>query len=244
MNLDACRDAFVAYLAHERSLSANTVKAYSGDVADLNDFASTHGVEHAGDLTLAVLRDWLWNSAESGLSQTTLARRAASARAFTAWMRRTGVTPGDAGVRLKSPKPDRSLPRVVTEAGRTEPNGGPSQQAPSVLPSLPLLLSRRQVVRREDALAGDRRRVAPSIQPRQHRRPRRRRRGRAPHRGGSDVGRGTGEWKRGCARRRLAIGPRRARRRLRQGRHGEASQRGRGRCLWTAPRAAGEAQRE
>jgi predicted Rossmann fold nucleotide-binding protein DprA/Smf involved in DNA uptake len=28
-------------------------------------------------------------------------------------MRRTGVTPGDAGMRLKSPKPDRSLPRVV-----------------------------------------------------------------------------------------------------------------------------------
>jgi integrase/recombinase XerC len=120
MNLDACRDAFVAYLAHERSLSAHTVKAYGGDVAELNDFAATHGVRVADNLTLAVLRDWLWRSAESGLSQTTLARRAASARAFTAWMRRTGVTPGDAGVRLKSPKPDRSLPRVVTEAGMTQ----------------------------------------------------------------------------------------------------------------------------
>jgi integrase/recombinase XerC len=120
MNLDACRDAFVAYIAHERSLSPNTVKAYGRDVAELNDFAATHAVEQADDLTLAVLRDWLWRSSESGLSQTTLARRAASARAFTAWMRRTGVTPGDAGVRLKSPKPDRSLPRVVTEAGMTQ----------------------------------------------------------------------------------------------------------------------------
>ena len=120
MNLDACRDAFVSYLAHERSLSANTVKAYGGDVADLNDFAATHGVDRADDLTLAVLRDWLWRSAEAGLTKTTLARRAASARAFTAWMRRTGVTAGDAGVRLKSPKPDHSLPRVVTEAGMTQ----------------------------------------------------------------------------------------------------------------------------
>ena len=120
MNLDACRDAFVSYLAHERSLSANTVKAYGGDVADLNDCAATHGVQRADDLTLAVLRDWLWRSAEAGLTKTTLARRAASARAYTAWMRRTGVTAGDAGVRLKSPKPDRSLPRVVTEAGMTQ----------------------------------------------------------------------------------------------------------------------------
>jgi integrase/recombinase XerC len=120
MTLDACRDAFVNYLAHERSLSANTVKAYGGDVAELNDFAATHGVENADDLTLAVLRDWLWRSAEAGLTKTTLARRAASARAFTAWMRRNGVTAGDAGVRLKSPKPDRSLPRVVTEASMTQ----------------------------------------------------------------------------------------------------------------------------
>jgi integrase/recombinase XerC len=131
MNLDACQDAFVGYLAHERSLSANTVKAYGSDVSELNDFAATHGVEHADDLTLAVLRDWLWHSAESGLSQTTLARRAASARAFTAWMRRTGVTPGDAGVRLKSPKPDRSLPRVVTEAGMTQMLDALTQRASS-----------------------------------------------------------------------------------------------------------------
>ena len=121
----------MSYLAHERSLSANTVKAYGGDVADLNDFAVTHGVLRADDLTLAVLRDWLWRSAEAGLTKTTLARRAASARAFTAWMRRTGVIAGDAGVRLKSPKPDRSLPRVVTEAGMTQILDGLSARAHS-----------------------------------------------------------------------------------------------------------------
>jgi integrase/recombinase XerC len=110
----------LAYLSHERSLSSHTVKAYGSDIADLTDFASGHGATQPEDLTLAVLRDWLWRGAEEGLTKTTLARRAASARAFTGWMRRTGVTAGDAGFRLKSPKPDRSLPRVVSQASMTQ----------------------------------------------------------------------------------------------------------------------------
>ena len=120
MSLVASREAFLAYLAHERSLSSHTVKAYGADIADLTDFASGHGATQPEDLTLAVLRDWLWHGAEEGLTKSTLARRAASARAFTGWLCRTGVTAGDAGFRLKSPKPDRSLPRVVTQASMTQ----------------------------------------------------------------------------------------------------------------------------
>ncbi|CAB4903194.1 MAG: tyrosine-type recombinase/integrase [Actinobacteria bacterium] len=131
MSLVASREAFLAYLAHERSLSSHTVKAYGADIADLTDFASGHGATQPEDLTLAVLRDWLWHGAEEGLTKSTLARRAASARAFTGWLRRTGVTAGDAGFRLKSPKPDRSLPRVVTQASMTQILDGLAERSQS-----------------------------------------------------------------------------------------------------------------
>lgn len=103
----------MAYLEHERALSKNTVTAYASDTQQLIDFARTRAVTQSGDITLALLRDWLWSLAQSGKSASTLARQAAAARAFTAWMRRTGITSGDAGMRLKTPKIDRSLPRVV-----------------------------------------------------------------------------------------------------------------------------------
>src|SRR5690606_8140092 len=51
---------------------------------------------------------------QSGLAKSTLARRAAAARSLTSWLARTGGTPTDAAARLKAPKSDSHLPRVLT----------------------------------------------------------------------------------------------------------------------------------
>jgi integrase/recombinase XerC len=105
---------FVSSLATERGFSPHTIKAYSSDLATLVNFLASHGVEETSQLALDNLRDWLWQSTEQGLSKSSIARRAASARAFTSWMRRMGITDTDEGSRLKSPKAEKSLPRVVT----------------------------------------------------------------------------------------------------------------------------------
>jgi integrase/recombinase XerC len=47
------------------------------------------------------------------MARTTIARRAASARAFTSWLGRTGRAPLDAGARLRSPRAHRTLPAVL-----------------------------------------------------------------------------------------------------------------------------------
>ena len=115
MDVGVAREKFVAYLEHERALSVHTVRAYDSDIEQLTTFAGSQHISSCADLTLAILREWLWSLAEQGKSSATLARQAAAARAFTSWMRRTGITPGDAGTRLKTPKIDRTLPRVVTQ---------------------------------------------------------------------------------------------------------------------------------
>ncbi|HEU4807477.1 MAG TPA: tyrosine recombinase XerC, partial [Homoserinimonas sp.] len=70
-------------------------------------------IDSSPGLSLDLLRDWLWQGTQDGLAKSTLARRSATARAFGAWLaKRDGAT--DAAARLKSPKPDRSLPRVLT----------------------------------------------------------------------------------------------------------------------------------
>ncbi|WP_327015451.1 tyrosine recombinase XerC [Cryobacterium sp. GrIS_2_6] len=116
MRLAALLEDFTVYLAAERGFSPNTVRAYRTDLRGLLAFAEGRGVADVDGLSLDLLRDWLWVATQAGLSKATIARRSASARSFTAWLTRTGVSPLDKAVRLRSPKPGRTLPRVINRA--------------------------------------------------------------------------------------------------------------------------------
>jgi integrase/recombinase XerC len=67
-----------------------------------------------------MLRSWLASMTAAGLQRSTVARRAASARAFTRWLLRTGRVPLDAGLRLRSPKAARPLPGVLRQGQAAE----------------------------------------------------------------------------------------------------------------------------
>ncbi|MFL6138010.1 MAG: tyrosine recombinase XerC [Frankiaceae bacterium] len=105
-------DAFARHLRAERSLSPHTVRAYVGDVTSLLDHAARMG-RGPGGLDIGVLRSWLARSRTSGLARTTLARRAAAARVFTAFAVRRGLLGHDPGALLGTPKGHRTLPPVL-----------------------------------------------------------------------------------------------------------------------------------
>ncbi len=114
MRLDAAVNEFAIYLRAERGFSEHTVRSYGSDLRDLLGFASARGIETTESIDLELLRDWLWQGSNAGLAKSTLARRSASARALSAWLTRTGQLSADAAVRLRAPKADRHLPRVLT----------------------------------------------------------------------------------------------------------------------------------
>ncbi|NQX27659.1 tyrosine recombinase XerC [Microbacteriaceae bacterium VKM Ac-2854] len=106
--------AFLDQLRAERGLAATTERAYRADLARLAEFAAERGVHTANDVNLELLRDWLWLETESGAARATIARRSAAARSFSSWATRTERIPVDVAARLRTPKPTRSLPRVLT----------------------------------------------------------------------------------------------------------------------------------
>ena len=108
-------DAFARHLASERGRSAHTVRAYVADVVSLLDHAGRMGCTGPGDLDLTVLRSWLARLRTAGAARTSLARRAAAARTFTAWAHRDGLLDRDAGAQLASPKARRDLPGVLRD---------------------------------------------------------------------------------------------------------------------------------
>jgi integrase/recombinase XerC len=106
---------FADNLSAARGYSANTVKSYLSDVIDLAGYLEGKGVTDVTEINLEILRDWLWEVSQRNSAKSTLARKSAAIRSFTAWLAAENLVVADPGQRLKSPKADRHLPKVVTK---------------------------------------------------------------------------------------------------------------------------------
>lgn len=114
-DLTAALDSFVVHLRDEKRRSPNTVRAYRVDVYELLFFARGAGAVEPADITLPMIRSWLANAGERGAAKSTLARKAASIRAFTRWCRQRGLITKDPGERLTSPKIPKRLPTILDQ---------------------------------------------------------------------------------------------------------------------------------
>ena len=111
-------EEFRRHLGAERSLSAHTVRAYLADLRALFAFVedSSGADVDLGAFTLGTFRSWLGRMHAEGASRTTLARRAAAARTFSAWAHANGVFAEDVAALLGTPKQRRDLPSVLKQA--------------------------------------------------------------------------------------------------------------------------------
>jgi integrase/recombinase XerC len=111
--------AFGRHLAAERGLSPHTVRAYLGDVAALLQHACDGGLPDLAALDVSVIRGWLAAQHAGGKGRATLARRAAAARAFTAFAHSRGWLQADPGPLLGTPRIVRHLPQVLAQGQMT-----------------------------------------------------------------------------------------------------------------------------
>jgi len=106
---------FLRHLADERELSANTVKAYTRDLAELETFLD----QYLGR------SDWTWGDTEvdrlalrgflgwcgrKGLSKRTAARRLAAAKSFFRFLHREQLIEANPGRSVRGPKVEKRLP--------------------------------------------------------------------------------------------------------------------------------------
>ena len=107
--------SYERYLTAERNRSPHTVRAYLGDLTQFLDYASAHGVDSLEDLQLRHFRAWLGQLSTTGLARSTVARRAATVRAFMAWCVQENLIASNPALRLQAPKKAQSLPSVVSK---------------------------------------------------------------------------------------------------------------------------------
>ncbi|PFG31514.1 tyrosine recombinase XerC [Paramicrobacterium agarici] len=134
MDIVAARSEFLEHVRIERNFSPQTARAYASDLSEFATWASERDITDTRQLDLDHYRDWLWKMSNDGLAQSTIARRSATLRSWSAWMWREGATDTDTAARLRSPKTGRHLPAVVPrdsmanmldELGVAAAEGGP-----------------------------------------------------------------------------------------------------------------------
>jgi integrase/recombinase XerC len=113
MTLEDAVIAFLSHLRDERNFSTETIRAYTSDLETFRVWAARRSATTVEDIELALLRDWLWASANDGLASRTIARRSAAVKSFCRWLASTGLTEHDVAARLRSPKSGSHLPTVV-----------------------------------------------------------------------------------------------------------------------------------
>ena len=111
-------EAFLEMMAAERGSSTNTLAAYQRDLAH----AKAALAERGCDLQYAAtndLRAYLRLLAKGGAAPSTQARRLSTLRGFFAFLYGEGIRPDDPTGTLDAPKPQASLPKVLSEADVT-----------------------------------------------------------------------------------------------------------------------------
>ena len=127
--LEQALGGFGRYLEGERARSAHTLRAYLSDLRSLLEYAASEGISDLPGLELGTLRRWLGAQSQAGMSRSTLARRSATARSFTAWAMREDLIGTDPALRLRAPRREKSLPGVLQSQQLTRLLGGLAEAA-------------------------------------------------------------------------------------------------------------------
>ncbi len=107
-------EQFHDYLTFERGLSDRTVQAYGRDLRRWMDFVVGEGVARPADVSVGLLRSWVFELKDSGLAPTSIRRAQSALRTYYGFLLAEGVIGTDPTDRLDSPNLLRKLPDFLT----------------------------------------------------------------------------------------------------------------------------------
>ena len=134
---------FQSYLKLEKSLSGNSIEAYSRDIEKLHQFAEREGFTRSPEkITLADLRLFIVWAAELGMIPSSQARIMSGIKAFYKYLLMEDVIKSDPSELLESPKIQRKLPdtlsiedinKLIDAIDLSKPEGGRNKAILEVL---------------------------------------------------------------------------------------------------------------
>ncbi|AKA35837.1 tyrosine-type recombinase/integrase [Flagellimonas lutaonensis] len=103
-------DAFVLHLSKEKNYSPHTVLAYQNDVMAFADFCEDeHQLAELVEVQYPIIRNWIVNLVEAGLSNRSINRKMASLKAYYKFLQKTGLLDASPLAKHKALKTDKKV---------------------------------------------------------------------------------------------------------------------------------------
>jgi integrase/recombinase XerD len=105
---------FSDYVALEQGLSPRTQEAYQRDLERFAEYAEGRGAVAPPDITARMLREYVYQLKDLGLSPASIRRNVSAVRTYFRFLTGDGIVARDPSERLETPKRWRSLPEVLS----------------------------------------------------------------------------------------------------------------------------------
>jgi integrase/recombinase XerC len=110
-------DLFLRYIEHEKRYAAHTLVAYRNDLSEFSAYLyTTYELSDLREATAVMVRSWMAEMMESGLSARTVNRRKAALRSFYKFMMREKLVSSNPMLRIPSPKTPKKLPVFIEKS--------------------------------------------------------------------------------------------------------------------------------
>jgi len=109
--------SFINYLKYEKRYSPHTVISYQNDISGFYDYIlNTYSVEDIKKVTHFMIRSWLVNMMQNGMSPKTVNRKFSALRTYFIFLKRNGKISTNPTKKVIPPKIPKRLPKVVRKS--------------------------------------------------------------------------------------------------------------------------------
>ncbi|WP_022850529.1 tyrosine recombinase XerC [Limisalsivibrio acetivorans] len=103
---------FLNFLRNEKGSSEHTIKAYSGDLAELLNYLDDEKINDTKNMDYFTLRGFMAELYDRGLSKSTIERKLSSVKSFCTFLSKKGILEENPARMLKFPRKDKKLFQV------------------------------------------------------------------------------------------------------------------------------------
>jgi integrase/recombinase XerC len=107
---------FIQYLSFEKRYSPHTIGAYEHDVQQFIEFADLSAKKDFQEVNSFLVRGWIVQLIDDGISNRSVNRKLASLRTYFKWLRKEGQITTNPLAKIQGPKNEKRLPIFVKES--------------------------------------------------------------------------------------------------------------------------------
>jgi integrase/recombinase XerC len=107
---------FIQYLSFEKRYSPHSIGAYEHDIQQFIDFADISSKKDFQEVNSFLIRGWIVQLIDDGISNRSVNRKLASLRTYFKWLRKEGEITSNPLAKIQGPKNEKRLPVFVKES--------------------------------------------------------------------------------------------------------------------------------